>query len=86
MTNLQQEEITKVEEKTKNPGFQTLIRIVASSPTKARSEAILNGVYNLRYIDKIIYEWTKKRIKNNNLEDFTQVFDYNYLEEDNEAK
>ncbi len=47
LTNLQQEEITKVEEKTKNPGFQSLIRIVASSPTKARSEALLNGVVSI---------------------------------------
>ena len=47
LTNLQQEEISKVEEKTKNPGFQTLIRIVASSPNKVRSEAILNGVVSI---------------------------------------
>ena len=47
LTNLQQEEISKVEDKTKNPGFQSLIRIVASSPTKARSEALLNGVVSI---------------------------------------
>ena len=47
LTNLQQEEITKVEDKTKNPGFQCLIRIVASSPNKARSEALLNGVVSI---------------------------------------
>lgn len=52
----------------------------------ALKEAVLSGVYNLRYIDKIIYEWTKKRIKNSNNEGSTQVFDYNWLEEDNESK
>lgn len=47
LTNLQQEEISKVEDKTKNPGFQCLIRIVASSPNKVRSEALLNGVVSI---------------------------------------
>jgi hypothetical protein len=44
LTNLQQEEIQKIEEKTKYPGFEVLVRIIASSPTKARSEALLGGV------------------------------------------
>ncbi len=52
----------------------------------ALKEAVLNGVYNLRYIDKIIYEWTKKKIKLSNDEGSTQVFDYNWLEDDNESK
>ena len=47
LSNLQQEEITKVEDKTKNPGFECLIRIVASSASKARSEAIINGVVSV---------------------------------------
>ena len=45
----------------------------------ALKEAVLNGVYNLRYIDKIIYEWTKKKIKISNDEGSTQVFEYNWL-------
>ncbi len=44
LTNLQQEEIAAIENKTKHPGFETLIRIVASSKTKERSEAMLGGV------------------------------------------
>lgn len=52
----------------------------------ALKEAVLNGVYNLRYIDKIIFEWTKKRIKISNDMGSTQVFDYNWLEDDNETK
>lgn len=50
----------------------------------ALKEAVLNGVTNLRYIDKIIYEWTKKKITNNKENEEVQVFDYNWLEEDNE--
>ncbi len=30
----------------------------------ALKEAVFNGVSNLRYIDKILYEWNKKGIKN----------------------
>lgn len=52
----------------------------------ALKEAVLNGVYNLRYIDKIIYEWTKKHIKISNELGSTQVFEYNWLEDDNEGK
>lgn len=51
----------------------------------ALKEAVLNGVTNLRYIDKIIYEWTKKKITNNNKDgEDTKVFDYNWLEDDGE--
>lgn len=51
----------------------------------ALKEAVLNGVTNLRYIDKIIYEWTKKKITNNNKDnEEVHVFDYNWLEDDNE--
>ena len=31
--------------------------------TSALKEAVINGASNLRYIDKIIYEWTKKGVK-----------------------
>lgn len=44
LSNLQQEEIAAIENKTKYPGFETLIRIVASSKSKDRSEAMLGGV------------------------------------------
>ncbi len=47
LTNLQQEEINRIEEKTKNPGFEVLIRIVASSPSVARSNALLSGVVSI---------------------------------------
>ena len=60
----------------------------------ALKEATYNGVSNLRYIDKIIYEWKKKGI--NNLHDIEKErenhrkkkqtvpedFDYNWLEDE----
>ncbi len=47
LTNLQQEEIQRIEDKTKYPGFETLIRVISSSPTKARSEAVLASVVSV---------------------------------------
>ena len=60
----------------------------------ALKEATYNGVSNLRYIDKIIYEWGKKGIKNkedvennrkqfknNNLNRNKELFDYDWLNE-----
>ena len=60
--------------------------------TLALKEAIYNGVTNLRYIDKILYEWQKKGIKTKEdvtkqREKFTkkekkeEIFDYDWLNE-----
>jgi len=60
----------------------------------ALKEAVYNGVSNLRYIDKILYEWKKKGIKNSDdvikdKQNFkkktenkkTEMFDYDWLNE-----
>ena len=47
LTNLQQEEISKIEEKTKNPGFEVLVRIIASSSNKVRSETLMSSVVSI---------------------------------------
>ncbi len=59
----------------------------------ALKEATYNGVSNLRYIDKIIYEWGKKGIKNkedveknrktfkNSSNKNKELFDYDWLNE-----
>ena len=59
--------------------------------TAALNEAVYNGVTNLRYIDKILYEWNKKGIKSakdiNNKEDDdvtlyeTKILNFNWLDE-----
>ena len=58
----------------------------------ALKEAVYNGVNNLRYIDKILYEWqrkgykTMKEVKSRNMEsksESKELFDYNWLD-DNE--
>lgn len=62
----------------------------------ALKEAVFNGVKNLRYIDKILYEWSKKGFKNMNdvnnhlqnrkdkeeKETRKELFDYNWLEDE----
>ena len=65
---------------------------------EALKEAILNGVNNLKYIDRILYEWNKKGYKgkeelekeinenkiNKEVKNFeTSVFEYNWLDDDN---
>ena len=64
----------------------------------ALKEAVYNGVNNLRYIDKILYEWQKKGIKSSkdvvkHLTEFKEkknsskpkeLFDYNWLDDDTE--
>ena len=59
----------------------------------AVKEASFNGVKSLRYIDKIIYEWTKKGFKNMNdvnshmkqkeqTKEDNELFDYDWLDDD----
>ena len=65
---------------------------------EAVKEATFNGVSNLRYIDKILYEWdklgikTKEEVENHRQrhkerrkeEEPIDVFDYDWFEEDEE--
>lgn len=65
---------------------------------EAVKEATFNGVSNLRYIDKILFEWDKKGIKtkedvDKNKENYRkkmkkepqeEIFDYNWFDDDNE--
>ena len=59
---------------------------------EALKEATYNGVSNLRYIDKIIYEWTKKgyktvedvnknRYQKETKKENSDFFEYNWLDE-----
>lgn len=59
----------------------------------ALKESVYNGVKNLRYIDKILYEWNKKGFKGvadvnkhlerkDNKKESNDLFDYNWLDED----
>ncbi len=62
----------------------------------ALKEAVFNGVTNLRYIDKILYEWKKKGINdkeavlkdkkqfNNKKVEKKELFDYDWLNDNDE--
>ncbi len=47
----------------------------------ALKEAVINGVSNLRYIEKIIYEWTKKGKNIDEDEEYEELFDCDWIEE-----
>lgn len=44
LSNLEQAKVDAIEEKTRYPGYEVLVRIVASSNTAARSQAILGNI------------------------------------------
>lgn len=44
LSNLEEQTIQSIEDKTRYPGYETLIRVVASSNTAAKSQALLNNV------------------------------------------
>ena len=56
---------------------------------EALKEAVLNGVHNLKYIDKILYEWSKKgykkatdvKKKSKKNKPQEELFDYDWLDE-----
>lgn len=60
----------------------------------ALKEAVYNGVFKLNYIDKILYEWSKKGIKStqdiekekttfkSKKEEKKELYDYNWLEDE----
>jgi DNA replication protein len=56
---------------------------------EALKEAVLSGVHNMRYIDKILFEWTKKGYKEvsdikrkpEKEEKIEEIYDYDWLNE-----
>ncbi len=44
LNSVEQGTVDAIEEKTRHPGYETLIRVVASSTTAAKSQALLNNV------------------------------------------
>lgn len=67
--------------------YETINRWISSGVkeeliVEALREAVINNVRNLRYIDKIIYEWTKKTMRPK--EESEELFDYDWLEDSDE--
>lgn len=60
-----------------------------STIKEALKEAILNNVTSFKYIDKILYDWSKNGVKKKNKEEKNNIesvglFDYNWLDDNNE--
>ncbi len=51
--------------------------------TNALNEAVINGSPNVRYIDRIIYEWSKNK-GNSEREEYKELFDYDWLGDSDE--
>lgn len=67
--------------------YETINRWISSGVkeeliVEALREAVINNVRNLRYIDKIIYEWTKKTMRPK--EESEELFDYDWLDDTDE--
>ena len=67
--------------------YETINRWISSGVKEelivdALREAVINNVRNLRYIDKFIYEWTKKTMRPK--EESEELFDYDWLEDTDE--
>jgi len=66
LSNMQQETISKMEEKTKYPGYEVKIRLLASSESKIRSEALLSALvpvfsqFDLQNYNGFSYDTDKK--------------------------
>ena len=84
------EKVTDIEMEVINAWIQN--GFDASIIINAINEAKYNGTCNIRYIDKVLNEWSKKGIKNsdqldeffkNNIDDDSkkELFDYNWLDE-----
>ena len=87
--------------RTLNPSELEFIKAWASTfdngvILEAVKEAVLNGVSSIRYIDKILYEWSKLGIKtsddvkhflnnkNKEVKEPVEVFDYDWFDDDDE--
>ena len=62
LTNLQQEEIAAIEEKTKYPGFEATLRLVVSAGTPERAQGMLAGlVSSFSQFDSQVYNGFRYR-------------------------
>ncbi len=101
--NMKEDIFTKFENEFKRPLAGVEVEFIKAWVEKmydeslilrALEEAIYNGAVNIRYIDTVLYEWSKKGYKtredvenglkkpyeNKKVED-TNIFDYNWLDE-----
>ncbi|HWZ65899.1 MAG TPA: type IV secretory system conjugative DNA transfer family protein [Patescibacteria group bacterium] len=74
LSHLEQSIVESIEEKSRHPGFEVLIRVVASSNTSARSQAILKNIVAAFALFDAPGKNEFKFVPAKSIEDFTTAF------------
>lgn len=79
LTNLERAEVEAIEEKTRYPGYETLIRVVVSSNTAARSQSLLKNVISaFALFDSSMYNGFKFTMARN-IEELTTAYIFRFF-------
>ncbi len=79
LSSVEQAKIDAIEDKTRYPGYETLIRVVTSSNTAARSQALLNNVVSaFAMFDSPQYNGFKFAISKN-IEEFVTAYIFRFF-------
>jgi len=79
LSNLERAEIEIIEEKTRYPGYETLVRVVVSSNTSARSQSLLKNVISaFALFDSAMYNGFKFTMTRN-IEELTTAYIFRFF-------
>lgn len=79
LSNLERAEVETIEEKTRYPGYETLIRVVVSSNTSTRSQSLLKNVISaFALFDSATYNGFKFTITRN-IEELTTAYIFRFF-------
>ena len=82
LTSVEQKEIDVIEEKTRYPGYETLIRVVVSSNTAARSQSLLKNVISaFALFDSASYNGFKFAVTRN-IEELVTAYIFRFFPQD----
>ncbi|HEX6462334.1 MAG TPA: TraM recognition domain-containing protein [Candidatus Saccharimonadales bacterium] len=79
LSSIDQSKIEAIEEKTRHPGYETLIRVVASSNTSARSQAILKNIISSFALFEATSRNGFKFSASKNVESFNTAFIFRFF-------
>lgn len=82
LTSVEQKEIDVIEEKTRYPGYETLVRVVVSSNTAARSQSLLKNVISaFALFDSASYNGFKFTVTRN-IEELVTAYIFRFFPQD----
>jgi hypothetical protein len=79
LSSLEQAEVEAIEDKTRYPGYETLIRVVASSNTAGKSQAMLNSVVSAFSLFDSSSNNGFKFTVNRNIEEFVTAYIFRFF-------